>query len=167
MKKILFILLPVVLVAGCASLTKPLSDEFTKTIIVETSHKNDKSFVIVNEWLTETINDARSSIEFSDKDDGKIIGDIIIETLSYDIKINYNITIKDKKIRLILKPRGVSYKSTNWYTGNVSLSTFAFYFVSYSGKLSDIKKQEQYLSKKIESISNSFEEYLKNYNEKF
>ena len=53
---------------------RDFSDITTQQETIELKHTQDVIYTATNSWLARTIKDARASIEFSDKENGKIIG---------------------------------------------------------------------------------------------
>ena len=71
---------------------------FTKIIEVPNTSA-DELYVKCNEWFVRTFVSAESVIEFSDKENGKILGKYVFKVFPSRIKSTITIDIKDNKIR--------------------------------------------------------------------
>ena len=97
-----------VILLGCIS-TTPIDNEGIERIIEIEGKNSEEIFIMLNDFLASYINDARASIEFSDKEGGKIIGDVrraglvSIYTNETRTNFNYNIAIKDEKAKIVIK----------------------------------------------------------------
>jgi len=73
---------------------------YIKIIEVPNTSSNEL-YVKCNEWFVRTFNSAESVIEFSDKDNGKIIGKYVFQaTMISRIKSTITVDIKNNKIRV-------------------------------------------------------------------
>ena len=93
------------LLIGCGQPVVP-SSQLTYTEIIEHKELASNSFEISKMWLANTFNDSKSVIEYSNKENGTIIGKGILKNVSYgtlvqmDTRFTLKIEVKDNKTRL-------------------------------------------------------------------
>ena len=116
MKKIL-LLLTTLFFFSCGSMVTTIipAEDFKQENIIELpNQQKDKLFIKSNDWMVTTFNDAESVIQFSDKEEGTIIGKYLLQGTAgynsligqYDTRIYAKITIqvKENKARIIVLP---------------------------------------------------------------
>ena len=104
-----FISILMLLLIGCGQPVVP-SSQLTYTEIIEHKELASNSFEISKMWLANTFNDSKSVIEYSNKENGTIIGKGILKNVSYnsmigtslpmDTRFTLKIEVKDNKTRL-------------------------------------------------------------------
>ncbi|MFD0763013.1 DUF4468 domain-containing protein [Lutibacter aestuarii] len=116
MKRLLFIFITSFTIINCGSLvaTKVPAEEFSQEKIIENLNlKKDKLYVISNDWMVDTFNDAESVIQFTDKEEGIVIGKyllqgelIIADIITNDTRIfaKIKIEVKDNKAKINITP---------------------------------------------------------------
>jgi hypothetical protein len=80
----------------------------------------DDLYVKANRWMITSFKDARSIIQFSDKEQGILIGRYLLRISPYDPYVSeepiyaiIEITVKDEKARISIKPDNYSYLKAN------------------------------------------------------
>lgn len=104
------ILVIILTTSGCGMMmgakASPEMRSFEQIIEITGMPKN-KIYIKTNSWFVETFNSAESVIEFSDKDAGKIMGKYVFNysdgVYTYSVKQTVDISIKDDKVRVIIK----------------------------------------------------------------
>ena len=117
MKKLLFVLM--VALVSCKPFQYLTGADYEKSefIAVEGSSK-DQIFIKANEWMVNVFRDARSIIQFKDKDEGRIIGkyllrpDLLCPGGQYGptdcgLYAIINIYIKDDAAKISVEPQGI------------------------------------------------------------
>lgn len=111
MKKLLLISL--IIFISCAPMMDVKIDKIQK--VIETDKTEKELFVLSNQWMVKTFNNAESVIQFTDKESGTITGKYMLKQ-TYTIGNNYqtipsggifaiiNIDIKDNKARITVTP---------------------------------------------------------------
>lgn len=81
----------------------------------------DELFVKANRWMVTVFKDARSVIQFSDKEQGTLIGKYLLRISPYNpyyaeqpIYAVIEITVKDEKARISIKPDNYAYTKANY-----------------------------------------------------
>ena len=81
----------------------------------------DELFVKANRWMVTVFKDARSVVQFSDKGQGTLIGKYLLRVSPYNpyyaeqpIYAVIEITVKDEKARISIKPDNYSYTKANY-----------------------------------------------------
>lgn len=99
------------LLASCAP-TKILVN-FTEPIIktFEVNGIKDELFLNANRWMISTFKDARSIIQYSDKDEGTLIGKYLLYFNAFSVSTSeesiyaiIEVTVKDRKVRISITP---------------------------------------------------------------
>ncbi len=104
LKTISFIFLLIVFISGC---NQPIpSSQLTYSEVIEHNEPASNSFEISKMWLANTFNDSKSVIEYSNKENGTIIGKGISTNIYYgtfignlSTKYTLKIEVKDNKTR--------------------------------------------------------------------
>lgn len=98
------------IVSGCATMmgSKAAPEMRTYEKIIEVSGQSkDEIYIKANAWFVETFISAESVIEFQDKESGKIMGKYVFSyyegVYTYDVKQTVDISIRDSKVRVIIK----------------------------------------------------------------
>ena len=124
--KNLIALISVVLITSCGTLSMvPIQpDSKTKIINVENNNKQDL-FIKANNWMAETFNDAKSVIQFTDKESGVVTGRYLMKSIITSTTTRENvyaiikIQVKDNVAKIEIKPN--SYvNSYNSFAGGES-----------------------------------------------
>ena len=71
--------------------------------IIELEKPRDQLYILSNSWMVETFNSAESVIEFSDKENGIILGKYVFLIGQSKIKSIIQIDTRDKKCRISFK----------------------------------------------------------------
>ena len=112
-------------------------------------------YVSANSWFVEYFNSAESVIEYQDKEAGKLMGNYTFRystgLSTIQVKQTIDVSIKDKKVKLIIKNPYHKLVSNDSRYGN---SSYTPYKPNSSG-LIRVKKQ-------WEKLALSFDDYLKN-----
>lgn len=92
---------------SCGSAISGAVDEnaLTDVSVIEVAGKSkDQLFVETNTWMAHTFNQAKSVIDYSDKEAGRIVGKYVFDFMegiySYSGKTTVRIDIKDEKVRI-------------------------------------------------------------------
>lgn len=109
MRKLILILF-VILISSCGSFINVTSPPVQNTYNIDKSKK--EIYLLSNEWMVKTFNNAESVIEFQDKESGKIIGKYAFYTKyksDFDKQLIYcviNLSIKEGAIKIDITPSG-------------------------------------------------------------
>jgi len=142
------------LIGSCATMVQVQMEHKTLTIQVEQS--KDELYIKANNWMVENFNDAKSVIQFSDKEAGVITGKYLMKSiLKYsnvmdknsayhdDIFAIIKIIVKDGASKITINPPNYSYDS-------------------WSGKF----PKEDAVSQ-VDDLLVSFKDYMTNFKETF
>ena len=114
MKKFLFVLLVALISCKPFQMITGSSYEKSEIISVEGSSK-DQIYIKANEWMVKIFNNAKSVIQFQDKEEGRIIGKYLLfsnlksfqyGTVGGDIFAILNIYVKDGAAKISILPQG-------------------------------------------------------------
>ncbi len=124
MKKIIvfLVLLVVLIIQGCAMITTK-SVPVDRVVKAENTSK-EQLYVRANNWVVDTFNNAKSVIQFSDKESGTISGRYLLSTV---VRANeygparyayasIKIKVKDGATKITIKPESFTYAEGNMYT---------------------------------------------------
>lgn len=125
MRKILLFGITVLLLTGCMTAKFVSYDEPISKIIEVEGKSKDKLFVDANNWMVSVFKSAESVIEFSDKEEGAIIGKYLmggsastpngwggyIDTRVY---AKINIWAKEGRVKIDVIPNDFSYYSSEF-----------------------------------------------------
>ncbi|PHS53719.1 MAG: hypothetical protein COB01_03040 [Lutibacter sp.] len=113
MKKVLIIVVTLVTIYSCGSIkstTFPAADFSSEKVIENLNQPQTKLFVSANDWMVDTFNDAESVIQFTDKEEGTVIGKYLLQGKLFmtaysqlDSRIYAKITIQLKDNRAKIK----------------------------------------------------------------
>lgn len=116
MKKILSFAILLMLFTSCSTMRLAKFSEPSVKIYEDVSGTKNDLFVKSNEWLIRNFKDATSVIEFSDKEEGVLIGKYLLSGslvpgiygTSTDTRIyaKIDIRVKDSKARISIEPIG-------------------------------------------------------------
>lgn len=120
--KISFIIFSIFFIQGCA-IIKVDRQPIEKIVKIEGKSKNEL-FVLANNWMIHTFNNAESVIQFSDKESGTITGKYLMGIVSAANEYGpgqkamaiINIQIKDGACKLTISPQPFQYAEGNLYT---------------------------------------------------
>lgn len=157
MKRILLLLLVSTTLVSCGSYQVTTTDVAvppTEEVFTLEGEKNDL-YVRANKWMVENFNNAKSVIQFSDKEAGVVAGKYLIGTVgsmgtglasSYvgptkDVFAIITIDVKDNAAKITLTPE-------------------TFQLVE-SGQLKNYGLTEETMKSQLKSLTNSFENYMK------
>lgn len=130
MKKVLFIIpcfFIVLIIQGCGSMlgTKASADgtPIVKVIPVENVSQN-KLYVRANNWMVVAFKDAKSVVQFSDKESGTITGKYYLSPITASTQYGsgtdayalINIQVKDGASKITITPDAFDYMKGNIYT---------------------------------------------------
>lgn len=115
---------------GCVSIisTFTADDQVSKTLDVNGT--KNQLYTRANEWMIAAFNSAESVIEYSDKEDGVIIGKYQLREVPFGGKVarlyaTITIRVKDYKARIEVQPYGTwgYYKNSNFmpYTKEIAI----------------------------------------------
>lgn len=117
LKKNLFVLalFGVLLLTSCATTQRTVTWDGPIIKVYDATGSKDELFIRSNRWMISIFRDARNIIQYSDKDEGILIGKYLlhehynavgmIETIYAIIEIN----VKDNKARISVTPDNYSY----------------------------------------------------------
>lgn len=111
--KIIIVML-VLALQSCAVMTTENTPAITKIIEVEGESKN-QLYVKANNWVVETFKDAKSVIQFTDKESGTITGKFYLGGTSIKNKFNsptaslIKIIVKDNASKITIDPPSYTY----------------------------------------------------------
>ncbi len=124
MKKLFFLSIVIILIISiqsCATIV--ISQERSEAVKVVGKSK-DELYIRANTWMVETFNDAESVIQFSDKENGIVIGKYIMATIitskttSHNVYSIIKIQVKDGAAKITITPD--SYKNdANVFAGGI------------------------------------------------
>ncbi|MFL1896844.1 DUF4468 domain-containing protein [Aquimarina sp. 2-A2] len=145
------------LFVSCAPLqTTPVAiDAVEKTINAQ--KEKDKLFVIANSWMVQTFKDAKSVVQFTDKDQGVVMGKYLLNTTvvnntmmktvdTFDVYAVIKLQVKDGQTRISIDPYDFS-EIKSMYVPNPYLRADA---------MNDIN-----------TLIASYEDYINNYTDSF
>lgn len=105
--KTIYALLLLFVVSSCMSYTQVTATK-TNNVINLSGTKNEL-FIKANEWMVRTFKDAKSVIQFQDKEAGKIMGKYLMHSYSannIDIYSLITIEVKDNATKIDIEPIG-------------------------------------------------------------
>ncbi|MCP4802902.1 MAG: DUF4468 domain-containing protein [Bacteroidetes bacterium] len=124
MKKVIMlsVLCFAMLAQGCAMITTK-SIPVEKIVKIENTKKNTL-YVRANNWMVESFNNAKSVIQFTDKESGTISGRYLLGTVTNANEYgparyayaNIKIQVKDNASKITIKPESFTYAKGNMYT---------------------------------------------------
>jgi hypothetical protein len=112
MKNIIYIAFALLMLNSCGISIQALSFEDEPIVMVfdDISGTKSKLFVKANEWMVSIFKDATSVIEFSDKEEGVIIGKYLMYgtfgTIDTRVYSKIDIRVKDDRARISILPIG-------------------------------------------------------------
>ena len=123
MKKLLLFSLMLMTLTSCfVNKRVPIPVVFEKPIVktYEVTGTKNELFVDVNRWMISIFKDARSVIQFSDKDEGILIGKYLLHEREYDPEIFAMIEIKvaEGKAQISISPYDWNYEKLIRYDGS-------------------------------------------------
>lgn len=147
MKKTILFLSISALLTSCYSLmpTSVSLEPISKTI--ETTGDKDELYVKSNNWMVETFNNAKSVIQFTDKESGTVIGRYLLEDNSFNYNYQYiertiyaiiKLEVKDDAARITISPQPFDTTHKKEQAASIVYSKIENLMLSY----------ENYLSKK-------------------
>jgi hypothetical protein len=105
MKKLILISIVTFALQSCLSLqtvTVPKTDK-----IIEVQGTKDELYIKANEWMVRTFNNAKSVIQFQDKEAGKIMGKYLMNSIGQTGADTYSlitISVKDGATKIDIEP---------------------------------------------------------------
>jgi hypothetical protein len=115
------VIIGIVLMQSCAMNKLLTIPPKSKVVTVKGKTKNEL-YIRANTWMVETFNNAKSVIQFSDKENGIVTGKYIMATIitstttTHEIYSIIKIQVKDEAARITITPE--SYKSdANFFAG--------------------------------------------------
>jgi hypothetical protein len=108
------------LVQGCAIITTK-SIPVEKVVKIENTKKNTL-YVRANNWMVESFNNAKSVVQFTDKESGTISGRYLLGTVANEYGparyayASIKIQVKDNASKITIKPESFTYAKGNMYT---------------------------------------------------
>lgn len=132
--KLLIILFIASILSACTTSYKLVSSPKQENII-EAKGSKDELYVKANQWMVRTFKDAKSVIQFQDKEEGKIMGKYLLHTTNLnfedaDVFALITISVKDNATKIEIEPLG---------TWNYDESGFTLYKYSPQNAESDMK----------------------------
>ena len=117
--KVITLLLPLFLLLSCAAYKDVTTPKVSETIQV--NETKDQLFLKSNEWAIRAFANTQSSIQYSDKKDGKIIGKFLLSTTNdpyylSDVFSVITITVTDKTAQIEVDPLPWKYSKLSLYT---------------------------------------------------
>jgi len=124
MKKIIILsmLCFVVLMQGCTAITTK-GDPIERVVKIEKMEKHTL-YVKANNWMVDTFNDAKSVVQFTDKESGTISGRYLLGTISAASQYgparyayaSIKIKVKDNASKIVVTPESFTYMKGNMYS---------------------------------------------------
>ena len=91
--------------------------------IIEVPGTKEELFVKANEWMVRTFNNAKSVIQFQDKEAGKIMGKYLMFSISQvntDVYSLITISVRDKATKIDIEPMG------DWKYDNSGMTVYNY-----------------------------------------
>jgi len=110
MKKLFLIIISVLLMQSCVSLKQLNPTPKTKIVNVIGKTKNE-IYIRANTWMVETFNNAKSVIQFSDKESGIVTGRYLMKTITVtttefnNVFSMIKIQVKDGAAKITVTPQ--------------------------------------------------------------
>lgn len=112
----------VLLLQGCAIITTK-SIPVESVVKIENTQKNTL-FVRANNWMVDTFNNAKSVVQFTDKESGTISGRYLLGTVTNASEYgparfayaSIKIQVKDNASKITIKPESFTYAKDNMFT---------------------------------------------------
>ncbi len=126
MKKVLFVVpcfFILLMIQGCGSVATSDSSPIVKVVPVDNVSQNDL-YVRANNWMVGAFNNAKSVVQFSDKESGTITGKYYLSAITTanqygpgsDAYALINIQVKDGASKITITPEKFDYMKGNMYT---------------------------------------------------
>ncbi len=142
------------LIGSCATMVQVQMEQKTQTIQVEQS--KDELYIKANNWMVENFNNAKSVIQFSDKEAGVITGKYLMKSiLKYSNVMDKNSAYHDDIfaiIKILVKDGATK----------ITINSPNYSYDSYNGKFPKEEAVNQ-----IDVLMISFKDYMTNFNETF
>lgn len=110
MKKIILISIVGFMLNSCMTAIQVTTSKVNN--VIEISGTKDVLYIKANEWIVRTFNNAKSVIQFQDKEAGKIMGKYLMhsyQTSGSDIYSLISIEVKDNATKIDIEPLGTWY----------------------------------------------------------
>ena len=120
--------------------------------VIEVQGSKDNLFVKANNWMVQNFNDAKSVIQYSDKEAGIVNGKYLLKVIydmngrSYNVYANIKIQIKENKSKITITPEQYKY---------------------YNGSFEKQKLKESEAKQKINSLIASYESFIQTDSDNF
>lgn len=121
--KIIFLLFATLLVHGCAVTTIITKSTPVDSVVNVDNISKDVLFVRANNWMVDAFKNAKSVIQFTDKDSGSISGRYLLGNISAasqfgpasDAYATIKIRVKDGAAKISITPESFGYPEGNMY----------------------------------------------------
>ncbi|SOC78854.1 protein of unknown function [Salinimicrobium sediminis] len=112
-----------IILQSCGSLATSNSEPIVKVVPVENASKDDL-YVRANNWMVGAFNNAKSVVQFTDKESGTITGKYYLSPVTApsqygpgsDAYALINIQVKDNASKITVTPESFQYMKGNMYT---------------------------------------------------
>lgn len=172
MKNILYFALFIFSISSC-TISKPIVVSFDEPLTSTFENLNgtkDELFIKANSWATSTFKDAKSVIDFNDKESGVIIGKYLLSqaTLSGTTYFGYGITSTNTGAgtKDIFAKIEIRVKDNRCFISVHPLGEWKYQVTEYSGKQPDLHfgiNKEQGIEK-VNAVIASFESAMRKSN---
>lgn len=130
MKKIILSLLLILLLVSCETLKPGEAFETVSSIVEVPGTTSDELYIRANSWMVDTFNNAKSVIQYSDKESGIIKGKFVgtyPQGLAYlDCESTITVEVKEGKARLTIDKPSSIYNYTQYGKSYATALTIGF-----------------------------------------
>ncbi len=127
MKKLKLPILFIILLISCSTVKLASTPKEVYETIIKVSASKSELYIRANEWMIVNFKDARSVIQFQEREDGTIIGKyllhfypeaVILSRLdpSLEVYALIKIMVKDKYAKITIEPQNQWYFGTHMFT---------------------------------------------------
>jgi uncharacterized protein YceK len=130
MKKLRLPILFIALLTGCSTTKLVTTPKEIYETIVEVPASKSELYIRANEWMIVNFKDARSIIQFQDKEDGTIIGKYLLHFYpqavilspvpGFEVYALIKIMVKDKNAKIAIEPQN------QWHFGTHMLTVYDY-----------------------------------------
>ena len=124
MKKLFLLIVSVLLILSCVS-SKQLTPTSQSEVVNATGKTKDELYIRANTWMVEVFNNAKSVIQFSDKESGIVAGKYLMNviitstTTRNEVYSIIKIQVKDEGAKITITPETYQ-NNANVFAGGVS-----------------------------------------------
>jgi len=118
--KTIYAVLFLFIFSSCTSWTQVTTSKVNN--VIEVSGTKNELFINANEWMVRTFKDAKSVIQFQDKEAGKIMGKYLMHsyTTGTDVYSLITIEVRDNATKIDVEPLG------SWYYDNSGMTVYNY-----------------------------------------